>query len=130
MDTLMADLTSNQKLRPIIDDNEADVALWNKVSRLATLAVYNQALTLHARKSPNSSKEKVKKNFAYFSRVLTKHTFDDDRLHECTLAFRRSVQVPPPERMLLRQQVLEGTLSQNDVNIDRSHPDPDPNFPT
>lgn len=31
MDTLMADLTSNQKLRPIIDDNEADVALWNKV---------------------------------------------------------------------------------------------------
>ena len=26
----MEDLTSNQKLRPIIDDNEADVALWNK----------------------------------------------------------------------------------------------------
>lgn len=31
MDVLMADLTSNQKLRPIIDDNEGDVALWNKV---------------------------------------------------------------------------------------------------
>ena len=26
----MEDLTSNQKLRPIIDDNEGDVALWNK----------------------------------------------------------------------------------------------------
>jgi len=32
MDILMADLTSNQKLRPIIDDNEGDVALWNKVN--------------------------------------------------------------------------------------------------
>ena len=32
MDRLMADLTSNQKLRPIIDDNEGDVALWNKVN--------------------------------------------------------------------------------------------------
>lgn len=30
MEALMADLSSNQKLRPIIDDNEADVALWNK----------------------------------------------------------------------------------------------------
>ncbi|KAF9514992.1 hypothetical protein BS47DRAFT_818971 [Hydnum rufescens UP504] len=30
MDILMEDLTSNQKLRPIIDDNEGDVALWNK----------------------------------------------------------------------------------------------------
>jgi len=30
MDKLMEDLTGNQKLRPIIDDNEADVALWNK----------------------------------------------------------------------------------------------------
>lgn len=28
----MADLTSNQKLRPIIDDGEGDVALWNKVN--------------------------------------------------------------------------------------------------
>ncbi|EIW86973.1 DUF89-domain-containing protein [Coniophora puteana RWD-64-598 SS2] len=30
MDTLMADLSGNQKLRPIVDDGEADVALWNK----------------------------------------------------------------------------------------------------
>ncbi|KAN0100381.1 Protein of unknown function DUF89 domain containing protein [Tylopilus felleus] len=30
MDTLMADLSGNAKLRPIIDDGEADVALWNK----------------------------------------------------------------------------------------------------
>ena len=30
MGKLMEDLTGNQKLRPIIDDNGADVALWNK----------------------------------------------------------------------------------------------------
>jgi hypothetical protein len=30
MDELMHDLSSNQKLRPIVDDGEADVALWNK----------------------------------------------------------------------------------------------------
>ncbi|KII94275.1 hypothetical protein PLICRDRAFT_36530 [Plicaturopsis crispa FD-325 SS-3] len=30
MHDLMHDLTGNGKLRPIIDDNEADVALWNK----------------------------------------------------------------------------------------------------
>ena len=30
MDQLMTDLSGNAKLRPIIDDGEADVALWNK----------------------------------------------------------------------------------------------------
>ncbi|KIY50418.1 DUF89-domain-containing protein [Fistulina hepatica ATCC 64428] len=30
MEVLMADLSGNAKLRPIVDDNEADVALWNK----------------------------------------------------------------------------------------------------
>ncbi|KAJ3829385.1 hypothetical protein F5880DRAFT_1470747 [Lentinula raphanica] len=30
METLMTDLSGNAKLRPILDDNEADVALWNK----------------------------------------------------------------------------------------------------
>ncbi|KAF8808126.1 DUF89-domain-containing protein [Phlegmacium glaucopus] len=30
MDELMIDLSGNAKLRPIIDDDEADVALWNK----------------------------------------------------------------------------------------------------
>ena len=30
MDTLMHDLSTNKILRPIIDDGEADVALWNK----------------------------------------------------------------------------------------------------
>ena len=30
MDILMTDLSGNAKLRPIIDDGEADVALWNK----------------------------------------------------------------------------------------------------
>ena len=30
MGNLMTDLSGNAKLRPIIDDDEADVALWNK----------------------------------------------------------------------------------------------------
>jgi damage-control phosphatase, subfamily III len=30
MDTLMADLSGNAKLRPIIDDSEGDIPLWNK----------------------------------------------------------------------------------------------------
>lgn len=30
MDELMTDLSGNSKLRPIVDDDEADVALWNK----------------------------------------------------------------------------------------------------
>lgn len=30
MGDLMTDLSGNAKLRPIVDDNEADVALWNK----------------------------------------------------------------------------------------------------
>jgi len=30
MGTLMTDLSGNAKLRPIIDDSEGDVALWNK----------------------------------------------------------------------------------------------------
>lgn len=30
MADLMQDLSGNAKLRPIVDDNEADVALWNK----------------------------------------------------------------------------------------------------
>jgi len=30
MDGLMTDLSGNAQLRPILDDGEADVALWNK----------------------------------------------------------------------------------------------------
>ena len=41
MDVLMQDLSGNQKLRPIIDDGEADVALWNK-----EIAKYFQGLCL------------------------------------------------------------------------------------
>ena len=36
----MQDLSGNQKLRPIIDDGEADVALWNK-----EIAKYFQGLS-------------------------------------------------------------------------------------
>ena len=41
MGELMTDLSGNAKLRPIVDDNEADVALWNK-----EIAKYFQG-TLH-----------------------------------------------------------------------------------
>lgn len=40
MDALMADLSGNAKLRPIIDDGEGDVALWNK-----EIAKYFQGMT-------------------------------------------------------------------------------------
>ena len=32
MEDLMEDLQGNSKLRPIVDDGEGDVALWNKES--------------------------------------------------------------------------------------------------
>jgi damage-control phosphatase, subfamily III len=31
METLMSDLSGNKTLRPIIDDGEGDIPLWNKV---------------------------------------------------------------------------------------------------
>lgn len=37
MEILMKDLSTNQKLRPIIDDGEGDVALWNKVNYRRTV---------------------------------------------------------------------------------------------
>jgi hypothetical protein len=40
MDALMADLSGNAKLRPIVDDGEGDVALWNK-----EIAKYFQGIT-------------------------------------------------------------------------------------
>lgn len=43
MDVLMVDLSGNAKLRPIIDDNEADVALWNK-----EIAKYFQGAWYHS----------------------------------------------------------------------------------
>ncbi len=43
MEALMVDLSGNKKLRPIIDDNEADVALWNK-----EIAKYFQGLSMSA----------------------------------------------------------------------------------
>lgn len=44
MDDLMVDLSGNAKLRPIIDDNEADVALWNK-----EIAKYFQGVCIYPR---------------------------------------------------------------------------------
>ena len=42
MDELMHDLSGNAKLRPIVDDNEGDVALWNK-----EIAKYFQGASPH-----------------------------------------------------------------------------------
>lgn len=41
MGELMTDLSGNAKLRPIIDDDEAEVALWNKA-----IAKYFQGMSL------------------------------------------------------------------------------------
>jgi hypothetical protein len=73
MGDLMTDLSGNAKLRPIIDDGEADVALWNK-----EIAKYFQGNWLG--ESHNTS---------------TQHTCRQ-RFHERTLAFRRGVQVSSP----------------------------------
>lgn len=84
MDTLMADLSGNAKLRPIIDDGEADVALWNK-----EIAKYFQGV------------------YSYHSRLLSSIPLSRKGLYERTLAFRRSVQVSSLARMLQCKQVLE-----------------------
>jgi len=42
MGELMTDLSGNAKLRPIIDDDEADVALWNK-----EIAKYFQGMSVN-----------------------------------------------------------------------------------
>ena len=44
MGELMTDLSGNEKLRPIIDDDEAEVTLWNKA-----IAKYFQGRILHIR---------------------------------------------------------------------------------
>jgi hypothetical protein len=74
MDALMQDLSGNQKLRPIIDDGEADVALWNK-----EIAKYFQGLSELAFICPPETKSLSREGF-----------------HECALALRRSLQVSPP----------------------------------
>lgn len=86
MDSLKNDLQEHAKLRPIIDDGEADVALWNK-----EIAKYFQG------KSPPRSSDLV---------IFISHHLCRQRLHERTLAVRGSIQVSSSERMLQREQVL------------------------
>jgi hypothetical protein len=69
MDLLMADLSGNAKLRPIIDDGEGDVALWNK-----EIAKYFQGMMFAIVHSSH----------------LTSHTFRQ-RFHECALVVCRSL---------------------------------------
>ena len=73
MGELMTDLSGNAKLRPIIDDNEADVALWNK-----EIAKYFQGTH-----DPNPVT--YNHNMPFMNR---------QRLHECALVVRRGIQVP------------------------------------
>ena len=74
MGDLMTDLSGNAKLRPIIDDNEADVALWNK-----EIAKFFQGMFW------NALKGKAVDLFLH-----------RQRLHECALAICRGLQVPSP----------------------------------
>lgn len=47
MGDLMTDLSGNAKLRPIIDDNEADVALWNKeIAKYLRERLYERSLAI------------------------------------------------------------------------------------
>ena len=67
MGELMTDLSGNAKLRPIVDDGEADVALWNK-----EIAKYFQGWLTE--------------------RIIAVHlTFRRERFHECSLVIRRSI---------------------------------------
>jgi hypothetical protein len=73
MDTLMVDLSGNAKLRPIIDDGEGDIPLWNK-----EIAKYFQGGLL-------------------FKKLLFQPTFPltfrREGLYECTLVICRSIQI-------------------------------------
>jgi hypothetical protein len=73
MGDLMTDLSGNAKLRPIYDDGEADVALWNK-----EIAKYFQGNWLRGCHS-----------------ALIQYTYRQG-FHERTLAVRRGVQVSSP----------------------------------
>src|SRR5258707_8643201 len=72
MDVLMQDLSGNQKLRPIIDDGEADVALWNK-----EIAKYFQGLSANVLSSI----------------ILKRRVGLREGLHERALAVCRGLQV-------------------------------------
>jgi len=74
MDVLMQDLSGNQKLRPIIDDGEADVALWNK-----EIAKYFQGMSTSVSSSA----------------ILKRWASPREGFHERTLALRRGVQISP-----------------------------------
>lgn len=86
MDGLKLDLEKSALLRPIVDDGEADVALWNK-----EIAKYFRGMLGRAscRFEPFSFDTTFRQGF-----------------YECPMAFRRSIQVSPSPRMFQRQQVL------------------------
>ena len=76
MGTLMADLSGNHKLRPIIDDGEGDIALWNK-----EIAKFFQGMfvSLSTRRSLTVSVGKDFMNAPWLFAEAYKYR----RLHEC-----------------------------------------------
>lgn len=99
MEDLMEDLQGNSKLRPIIDDGEGDIPLWNK--EIAKVSLAPSSLSLASLKLTGSS-----------SPVLPRQG-----LYERSLALRRGLQVPciavapsPPISALLTLPLLTGRL--------------------
>lgn len=79
MGELMTDLSGNAILRPIIDDDEAEVALWNKA-----IAKYFQGI--HCSFCPSNCQQT--------------NPPSRERFHERALAFRRGLQVQTTPRVL------------------------------
>lgn len=80
MEALMSDLTSKADLRPIIDDGEGDIPLWNKA-----LAKYFRGTTYCCSLS---------------IRLLTVCVAHRPELQHRTMGLRRGIQVPPSSRVL------------------------------
>ena len=85
MTTLKKELQESAKLRPIEDDSEADVILWNKV-----IAKYFEGARIQSDVYPKA-----------MLRFRNRQGF-----HERPLVIRRSVQIQAPQRVLHSQQVL------------------------
>jgi hypothetical protein len=87
MEDLMVDLSGNAKLRPIVDDSEADVALWNK-----EIAKYFQG-------------ERINLRLCYCAKLTV--PIIRQRFYECTLVVCGSVQIPSSPRVFQCKQILD-----------------------
>ena len=80
MEVLMSDLSGNEKLRPIIDDGEGDIPLWNK-----EIIKYFQGM-----------QPILFERILWVSLLLSLR----EKFHERTLAICRSLQISTSARML------------------------------